>query len=78
MKQRNIGLDYLRIISMLGIISLRIIGCGGLAEAAKGTHSIVFINMVSTISYCSVNVFAMLSGYLYVEKENIKMEILLA
>ncbi len=70
---RLYGLSILRIISMLGIIGLHILNAGG----AFGRENLIsMVELPISIFYilcaASVNTFAMLTGYLYVDKPNIK------
>ena len=65
--ERQYGIDLLRIISMCGIIGLHVINRGGvLAYSDESTLTIQGIRFIAIICYCSVNVFAMISGWLYV------------
>ncbi len=68
----NYGLDFLRVLSMLSIICLHIVNAGG---GYTNSNSYI-VNFVWTVFYViivsSVNVFAMLSGYLYVDKKVIR------
>lgn len=63
-KRRNIGIDLLRIVSMCMIIMIHMNGYGK-ASAAIDTHSIkyLFSQIITYMISCSVNVFAMISGY---------------
>lgn len=69
-KERKIGLDILRIFSMLGIIGLHVINRGGLINNAD-TNSISFYVILALLIffYTSVNIFGLISGYLNIEKE---------
>ncbi len=66
MKQRNVGIDILRIVSMFFIIIIHILMQGGTLSAYlnKGLQgSYYFLNTVYVIAYCGVNCFALVSGY---------------
>ncbi len=67
------GLNIARIFSMLGIIGLHLLNFGGAfnRNAFLSAHGIQ-MSSVYIIFMCSVNVFAMLTGYLYVDKPNVK------
>ena len=67
--KRNNGLSLLRIISMCGIIGLHLINNGGVINNLN-LYSFKFfcILIVTTFFYTSVNVFALLTGYLNVNK----------
>ncbi len=62
--ERKIGLDILRIFSMLGIIGLHLIGQGGLLANLSLNDSRFFIILfVYVICYLSVDIFGILSGF---------------
>ncbi len=67
---RNYGLDFLRILSMLGIIGLHVIDAGGMLSSAMGVNKISAV-VIHRMMRCSVDVFAMLSGYLYISRKRI-------
>lgn len=66
MKIRNYGLDVARILAILGIIILHINGVGGLISTSTSI-SFWVIEWVEILAYCSVDLFAMLSGYLGIQ-----------
>ncbi len=66
MKQRNVGIDILRIVSMFFIIIGHILMQGGvlsayLNESPQGNY--YFFNTLYILVYCGVNCFALVSGY---------------
>lgn len=66
MKQRNIGIDILRVVSMFFIIIGHILMQGGVLsafcnEGLQGGY--YFFNTVYVLAYCGVNCFALISGY---------------
>ena len=66
MKQRNVGIDILRVVSMLFIIIGHILMQGGVLyvyfdENLQGGY--YFFNKVYVLVYCGVNCFALVSGY---------------
>ena len=65
---RNYGIDVLRMISMLMVVILHIINIGGIKNNAKGLnfHAVVILY---SISFCAVNLFALISGYLGATRE---------
>lgn len=77
MKQRLYGLDILRIFSMLGIVGLHILNQGGFLAAANSHSEVLAAHLVAALFYCSVNVFAMLSGYLYIRRDTVRSASLL-
>lgn len=73
MKNRIIGLDILRILSMFGIIGLHIINNGGLQESLSiYSYKYYMVLLLNVIFYTSVDIFAILSGYLCITKEKNK------
>lgn len=71
MKERNTGLDLCRIISMLGIVILHVIGKGGALQTVSGQYTMKqwMIELLFICALCSVNVFALMSGYFGIEKK---------
>jgi len=67
------GLSVLRIISMLGIVGLHVLNAGG-AFARENLTSLTELPLSVLYIFCaaSVNTFAMLTGYLYADKPNVK------
>lgn len=76
-KERIFGLDILRILSMLGIVGLHILNKGGWLASADSTPEVLIARIVAVICYCSVNVFAMLTGYLYADRKSVRSSNLL-
>ncbi len=70
LSDRNYSLDILRIVSMLGIIGLHMLNAGGIGSASEGLN-FVLARIILRLLYSSVNIFAMLTGYLYISKEKI-------
>jgi surface polysaccharide O-acyltransferase-like enzyme len=63
-KDRNIGLDLLRIISMLMIVSLHYLGKGGvLWNTTEGSLSWGIVWLVEAFCYTSVNCYVFISAY---------------
>jgi len=71
---RNISLDILRIISMIGIIAIHVLGVGGVLDASNpfSTGSFYVDYWIEMLILCSVNLFALLSGFLSVNKKEYK------
>ncbi|MBR4123004.1 MAG: hypothetical protein IKT93_01140, partial [Clostridia bacterium] len=66
MKQRNVGIDILRVISMFFIIVGHILAQGGgLTAYLNGgmNNSYHFFNILFILALCGVNCFALVSGY---------------
>lgn len=70
-KQRNAGIDLLRVVAVYYVIVLHILGQGGLEQAAgDGTYQHYACTVLSSWSMCAVNIFGLISGYVgYTEEE---------
>lgn len=64
--KRDAGLDIIRAVSMFGVVGLHILGAV-FAEDISASLSLS-IRIAYSLLYCSVNMFALLSGYLYVDR----------
>ena len=61
---RNTGIDFLRIISTFSIILLHIMGHGGIRDSlSPGDVNYYVIWFMMIASFCSVNCYALISGY---------------
>ena len=68
-EQRNYGIDLLRIVSMFLIVIIHLLGHGGvLRNAVEGTMSFKIVWLIEIMSFCAVNVFALISGYVGYDK----------
>lgn len=68
---RNIGLDIARIAAMCGIIILHILGQGGELAACDSNSVKYWISwLVEICAYSSVDLFALLSGWLGIFKKS--------
>lgn len=70
--KRIVGLDILRFLSMLGIVGLHVINAGGMLDGNASKLNMGISGILLVICYSSVNIFAMLSGYLYAGRENVR------
>ena len=62
--KRNYGIDLLRITAMVFVIVLHLTGVGGIcAAAAYGTPQFYISQFFRIATYCSVNCYALISGY---------------
>ena len=70
-KQRNAGIDLLRVVAVYYVIVLHIIGQGGLINAVgEGTFQYFACIGLLCWSMCAVNIFGMISGYVgYTDEE---------
>lgn len=65
---RNINIDSLRLLSMFLVAMIHVTGCG-IGDAAFSNRYVYAVTMAfNAFSYCCINLFAMLSGYLMCEK----------
>lgn len=68
---RNYGIDALRIVSMIMIIMLHVLRHGGILSATEYGSSKYFIAWFLEIAaYCSVNCYALISGYVGVHSKH--------
>ena len=76
LNQRNSSIDLLRILSMMGIIGIHVLNNGGGANYSNAndlfSYSAYAINLLRSLFYISVNVFAILSGYVYSGRKSVK------
>lgn len=59
---RNYGIDALRIVSMIMIVFLHVLGHGGVLDNAE-SHLFRVAWLFEIASYCAVNCYALISGY---------------
>ena len=71
MTKRNYGIDLCRILSMLGIVVLHVIGKGGAQQLVNGSYTAGYwaSEWLFICAVCSVDVFAIMSGYLGLNKK---------
>lgn len=63
-KERNYGVDLLRIVSMAMIAMLHVLGHGGvLGASADNAVSYSVVWLLEVAAYCAVNCYALISGY---------------
>lgn len=61
---KNYGIELLRILSMFFIVVLHVIGQGGiLGNSMQFSNSYLVSNTFLALSYCAVNCYALISGY---------------
>ena len=64
-KERNYGIDLLRIVLMYMVCILHTLGQGGILDAcADGTGRYKVFWFLEILSYCAVDGFALISGYM--------------
>ena len=67
-KKRNMGIEVLRILSMFLVVMMHICTQGGVIDSVEpftGNYIVAWVVMVLT--YCAVNCYALISGYVGVE-----------
>ena len=63
-KERNHGVDLLRIAAMFMVVVYCVLTYGGIVGAqAENSFGYVLLNCLSAFVFCAVNVFAAISGY---------------
>ena len=68
--ERNMGVELLRVVSMIMVICLHILGQGGVrgnTEPLSGGYNVA--NFMYVIAFCSVNCYALISGFANVKTE---------
>ena len=65
---RNTGVDLLRCVAMFFVCMLHIVGAGGIAKNTQGTQRMIAYAL-EALTLCSVNCYAMISGYVNRDKE---------
>ena len=69
-RERNYGIDLLRIVSMLMIIILHMCGHGGiLKNTVPLSYRYEVAWFLETASYCAVNCYALISGYVGIKSK---------
>ena len=63
-RERNYGIDLLRVISMFMVVLLHVNLCVGLLDYYEAnTLGYIFVWGIEAFAFCSVNVYAIISGY---------------
>ena len=69
-KERNNGIDLLRIISMFMVVILHVLGQGGvIGKLIPFTINYSIVWILEIASYCAVNCYALISGYVGVHSK---------
>lgn len=71
-KERYLGIDLLRVISMMGILVLHFNSSGILSSVSVGSSQYWVAWILEILALSSVNVFAMISGYCSYNKIEVK------
>ena len=68
-QSKNFGIELLRIIAMIMIVSLHVLGQGGiLASAAPSSPHYHLAWFMEIVCFCAVNIYALISGFVLCEK----------
>lgn len=62
MNNRNYGIDFLRLVAMFLVVTLHVLGRGGVLSNASGSQYAVSW-LIEIGAYCAVNCYALISGY---------------
>lgn len=69
-EERNYGIDLLKIVSMFMVVILHVLGHGGVLETALDlTLNDTIAWFVEILCMCAVNIFALTTGYLYINRK---------
>lgn len=68
---RNLGIDILRIASMVAVVFLHVLGHGGILNMAHSPASFFMVWFFEILAYPAVNCFVLISGYVGYKGENI-------
>lgn len=69
--QRNLGIDILRIASMIGVVFLHVLGHGGILLLNHSPAKFTMVWFLEILSYPAVNCFVLISGYVGYRGEKI-------
>ncbi len=74
MTKRNINVDLARIIATFFVVVLHVLGKGGVLKSTAPNSAVFYTAWFMEIgAYCAVDIFALISGYVMVDK-NIKLK----
>lgn len=67
--QRNHGIDFLKNLCMIMIVILHIVKAGGIIESTGDPARRCLSVLINSLSNCSVDCFALITGYLMIDKK---------
>lgn len=67
-QNRNINLDALRVFAVFGVVTLHVLG--GVETLNLSSSNRLLVNFLLAVTYCSVNLFGLLSGYLKIDRNH--------
>lgn len=71
MKQRNYGIDLLRIIAMFFVVLIHVLMQGGVIEATENEErKFAIVWLLKIVAYCAVNCYALITGFVYFSEDN--------
>ena len=69
-RERNYGIDLLRIVSMMMVVTLHVLGHGGILKSATALSlNYELVWALEILCYCAVNCYALISGYVGVDSK---------
>ena len=69
-EERNMGIELFRVVSMILVVMLHVLGHGGVYSYAKFlSENYKIAWFLETLAYCSVNCYALISGFANVKSE---------
>jgi surface polysaccharide O-acyltransferase-like enzyme len=71
-RERNLGLDLLRMVSMFMVLLLHVLGQGGVLNSINRETSAAQFNvawLIEISAYCAVNCYALISGYVGIKSK---------
>ena len=75
-RERNYGIDLLRVVSMFYILLLHSLGRGGLLKnTVEGSTQYNLVYFIEICAYCVANIFALISGYVSYSDEKKKIKV---
>ena len=70
MTKRNYGIDLLRIVSMMMVVTLHILGHGGLLRTLEqGSFNYAAMWALELAAFCAVNTYALISGFVGIKSK---------
>ncbi|MBQ6816340.1 MAG: acyltransferase [Clostridia bacterium] len=72
---RNLGIDILRILSMLGVVCFHVLGHGGILNIEHTAISFSMVWFLQILVYPVVNCFVLITGYIGYKDDNISPKI---
>lgn len=69
-KERNYGVDALRMVAMFMVVLLHVLGSGGVLEKLQyGSFKYELVWLLEIAAYCAVDCYALISGYVGVKSK---------